>query len=487
MVLACYAGMRYRQLNRLNLQRAQEHTLQCLITQALGSDFATAHAFQEICNAEDYRKRVPLSSAESLWQRYLIQHPGDFDGRLICGPVHYLAHTSGSSMGQEKYMPVTPLFLKHMRQAAFWQGLLNVLRCDSEKRWKTFTLPWLWLTDLSDYFEVQAYPTAMISRITREGMGRFPRILPNASFFQETPEEARFQKLVALAIQQPLAGLSGITPWLLRFCEQALAQTQKKYLHEIWPHLQFILHAGVDFSPYRQRFELLLNRPVHFVESYVATEGFLGIQELHSPLLRCLPQQGIFYEFIPFAHFHESHPPRYGLWEVEIGIPYAVAVSNFSGFWSVPVGDLVIFEQTTPYPLFRVMGRTQQKCDFFGEKLLLLEIQQALQTLGVHYGLPLQHFAVGPHAQERRLTVLVEFAEQPAVNVEADLDRELRRLNRQYARNRQRQIHGAPEVLLLAPGHFQRAFETLNPQHVQRKPPQLFPTSEALLRFVNSL
>lgn len=479
--------MRYRQLNRLNLQQVQEHTLQCLITQALGSDFAVDHELQSLSTYAAYRQQMPLSSAESLWQKYLVQHPGNFDGRLTWGPVHYLAHTSGSSMAQEKYMPVTPLFLKHMRQAAFWQGLLNVLRCSSTRQRFSMALPWLWLTDLSDYFRVQTYPTAMISRITREGMGCFPRILPNASFFQETSEDARFHKLVTLAIQQPLGGLSGITPWLLRFCEQALAQTQKQYLHEIWPQLQFILHAGVDFSPYRQRFELLMDRPVHFVESYVATEGFLGIQELHSPLLRCLPQQGIFYEFIPFAQFHESCPPRYGLWEVETGIPYAVVVSNFSGFWSVPVGDLVIFEQTTPYPLFRVVGRTQQKCDFFGEKLLLSEIQAALQTLSAHYGVPLHHFAVGPHAQERRLTVLVEFAEQPAVNAEVDLDRELRTLNRQYARNRQRQIHDAPQVLVLVPGSFQRAFETLNPQHVQRKPPQLFQTPEALLRFVNSL
>ncbi len=487
MVLACYAGMRYRQLNRLSIQRAQEHTLQQLITQSLGSDFAKTQELQGISTYAAYRQQVPLFSAESLWQRYLLPHPGDFEGRLTRGPVHYLAHTSGSSMGQEKYMPVTPLFLKHMRQAAFWQGLLNVLRCAAEARWKTFTLPWLWLTDLSDYFEVQAYPTAMISRITREGMGPMPRILPGADFFKEVAEESRFQQLIHLAVHEPLAGLSGITPWLLRFCEQALAQRQKRYLHEIWPHLQFILHAGVDFTPYRHRFEALLDRPVHFVESYVATEGFLGIQDLQTSLLRCLPQQGVFYEFIPFTHFQDPHPPRYALWEVETGMPYAVVVSNFSGFWSVPVGDVVIFEQTAPYPLFRVTGRTQQKCDFFGEKLLLSEIEKALLILGTRYGVSLRHFAVGPHLQERRLVVLVEFSAPPSASIEKDLDRELCALNRQYARNRRRQIHAAPQLMELRSGAFQRAFETLNAQHFQRKPPRLFPTAEALRDFVNCL
>lgn len=487
MVIALGARACLRQLNQMSIQQAQTETLQRLLAQSQGSQFAKDHDLHAVQDVSAYRLHVPLTAAESLWQRYLENFPGDFDHRLTRGPVDYLARTSGSSLGQEKYMPVTPLFLKHLRQGAFWQGVLNYLRCAPLLRWRTFSSPWLWLTDLSDYTQVAGYPTAMISRIVREGMGPLPRILPQADFFKITPEAQRFQALVPVACAHSLGALSGITPWVLSFCEYALDYTRKRYLHEIWPHLQFIMHAGVDFAPYRQRFLQLLDRPVHFVENYVATEGFLGIQDLETPWLRCLPRHGVFYEFVPLAQLHQSNPVRYALWEVETHQPYAMVVSNLSGFWSVPVGDVVQFEALHPYPLFRVLGRTQDKCDFFGEKLLLSELAHALQSLCDEQGVTFHHFAVGPHRSERHLTVLLEVSEPVAEHFAVALDTRLQRLNRQYARNRQRHIQGLTQVIWVAPGGFQRAFAHLNPQHLQGKVPQLFQDPEGLWRYQQAI
>lgn len=497
-MFAHYARWKYQQFNALELQRAQLQQLQQLIAAAQGSTFYTHHGLATVKTYADYVEHVPLYRAETLWERYLAPHTHNLNFQLTGGIVTHLARTSGSSTGHEKYMPINGAFLKHLREAAFLQGYFNYLRCPPARRWSTFRRPMLWLTDLSDYFEIGHYPTAMISRIINERMGPYPPVIPQREFFEHIPANKRFDALVKQACESPVSSLSGITPWLLLFCERALAHTGKKHLHDIWPHLQFILHAGVDFKPYQKRFEALLQRPVTFVENYTATEGFLGIQDLAQAGLRCLPQHGLFYEFVKVSERHLERPTRYALWQVEAQQDYSLFITNLAGFWSVEVGDILRFSQTHPYPLFQVKGRAQAKCDFFGEKLLVSEIEQALRELFSHHtSAALRHFAVGPHAHVRRLQILLELETQEPESFEAltqwikaqepALDLALQSLNTQYHRNRRGGVHLAPELHLLPPGSFQRALVQHDALALQRKSPTYFETAQHMQAFINNI
>lgn len=441
-----------------------------------------------------YQTHVPIYTYETLWQKYIAPHQYGLDNILTQGKVTHLARTSGSSAGQEKYMPVNHAFLKHMQKSAKIQGLFNYLRCTPTEQQHLLWQPMLWLSDLSDYFTMGSYPTAMISRITREKMRGYPRLVPKTTLFSEVVAAERFHETLIQACTQDLSALSGVTPWLLHFCEQALRHTNTRYLHEIWPKLCFIMHAGVNFSPYQKRFEALLNQPVHFIENYVATEGYLGIQDLASPWLRCLPQHGLFYEFIKQTERLHVQPKRYGLWQIEPSVIYSLIITNPAGFWSVEVGDTVIFERLLPYPRFRVCGRVQDKCDFFGEKLLLSEIQQALTQVCQQSNLILQHFAVGPHRQERRLQWVVEtqqssISHSPEMDtkIEAEIDKHLKQLNSQYARNRRQNIHGPPSIYWVNSGHFQQWLTRQHTTETQTKPPQLFNQAEALYTFIKGV
>ena len=484
-----YARWAQRQLEACAIAQAQSQVLQQLLQQGSQSRFFKDHGLWVGMDYLNYQERVPIYPHTVLWEKYLRPHRYAMENILTQGEVTHFARTSGTSSGQEKYMPVNRAFLRHMRQGAKVQGLFNLLRCPPEARGALLWQPMLWLSDLSDYFKVGAYPTAMISRITRESVRFYPQILPSPHIF-EIPAKDRFhQALVSACHQKNLYALSGITPWLLHFCEQALAYTGQRYLHNIWPGLNFIMHAGVDFSPYQRRFERLLHQPLHFVESYVATEGFLGIQDLDSSLLRCLPRHGIFYEFVKQEERLHPHPKRYGLWQIEPGISYSIIITNPAGFWSAEVGDIVVFERCLPYPRFRVCGRVQDKCDFFGEKLLLSELQKAIDQACKKYALRMQHFVVGPHANERRLQLVIETDGPPLQQtlLAQDIDHQLQVLNTQYARNRAQHIHGAPHVHWVNAGCFQQWLTRTHGLQTQSKVPRLFSEPQKLQSFINSL
>lgn len=46
----------------------------------------------------------------------------------------------------------------------------------------------------------------------------------------------------------------------------------------MWPNLSFYVHGGVALEPYKKGFEKLLGKPITYIETYLASEGFLAYQ-----------------------------------------------------------------------------------------------------------------------------------------------------------------------------------------------------------------
>ena len=49
-------------------------------------------------------------------------------------------------------------------------------------------------------------------------------------------------------------------------------------IHDIWPNLSIYAHGGVSFEPYKSSFEKLLGKPITYIETYLASEGFIALQ-----------------------------------------------------------------------------------------------------------------------------------------------------------------------------------------------------------------
>jgi hypothetical protein len=91
----------------------------------------------------------------------------------------------------------------------------------------------------------------------------------------------------------------------LVLAHRILEITGKKNLKEVWPNLELFMHGGVNFEPYRAEFKKIIpDEGMNYVESYNASEGIFGIQDLKSSNeLLLMLDYGIFYEFIPMEYF----------------------------------------------------------------------------------------------------------------------------------------------------------------------------------------
>src|SRR5690606_36910647 len=83
--------------------------------------------------------------------------------------------------------------------------------------------------------------------------------------------------------------------------EKIIAYYGVKTIHDIWPNLSIFVHGGVAFEPYKKSFEKLLARPLNYMETYRASEGFIAYQALpEKQSMRLVLDNGIFLEFVPF-------------------------------------------------------------------------------------------------------------------------------------------------------------------------------------------
>ncbi|MEZ0370331.1 MAG: GH3 auxin-responsive promoter family protein [Candidatus Sericytochromatia bacterium] len=479
-LLSWYARTQARSLSRHPLEEAQTRVFKSLLQKSAGSRFFKDHQLDIGLSVADYQNRVPARDYEFYRQAYIEPHLDQLDGVLSNQSVIWLARTSGSSAGREKFMPVTTDFLGDNRRASLLQAQFNYLRVEDPR---VLLSPVFWLTDMSDLFQAGGYQAATISRLMRHTLPPWinRRLFPPLQILHHQPASERFKLAVQAASERKFRFVSGITPWLLKFFEDLLALTGAADLKVLWPELTMISHAGVDFSLHEAKMRRLAGEGVMFVESYVATEGFIGFQDLDARGLRILPEHGLFYEFIRQADLHQASPRRYLLWEVEPGVPYSLYISNSSGLWSYEVGDFIVFDRLEPWPLFRVIGRVHEKFDFFGEKVLIDEIRKSLQLSNQQHAAVLNHFHVGADFEQTCMLLLLDFDRTPqdlAAYLQA-FDLNLRPLNDQYRRNRVNSINQPPQAIALVPGAFQHWMDHSGQTRLQAKAPQMFHQQEA--------
>ena len=90
------------------------------------------------------------------------------------------------------------------------------------------------------------------------------------------------------------------------------------------------------------------------IELVTRPEGPIAVEDPRFGALRLLVDAGIYFEFIPSMHSHEVSPPRLGLEEVRLGVPYELILTAPAGVWAGRVGMTVVFDRLTP-PLMRVL------------------------------------------------------------------------------------------------------------------------------------
>jgi hypothetical protein len=140
----------------------------------------------------------------------------------------------------------------------------------------------------------------------------------------------------------------------------------------VWPNLEVFVHGAVAFGPYKQLFKTLApSDDFRYMETYNASEGFFGLQDLkNADEMLLMLDYGIFYEFIPMEELGKEFPKTIDLADVELNKSYAMVSSTNAGLWRYLIGDTVKFTSILPYRI-KITGRTKHFINAFGEELVV--------------------------------------------------------------------------------------------------------------------
>ena len=124
---------------------------------------------------------------------------------------------------------------------------------------------------------------------------------PGKKIAKEKDWSKKLDEIVEKAPEWDIAFLVGVPAWVQLCMEKVIERYNLKNIHEIWPNLAFYVHGGVALEPYKKGFNKLLGKPITYIETYLASEGFLAYQNRQDAKgMRLAINNNIFFEFVPF-------------------------------------------------------------------------------------------------------------------------------------------------------------------------------------------
>jgi len=182
--------------------------------------------------------------------------------------------------------------------------------------------------------------------------------------------------------------------------EKIIEHYNLKNIHEIWPNLTIYTHGGVSFEPYKKGFEELLGKPLVYIETYLASEGFIAFQDEPDSDMRLVLNNGIFYEFVPFneENFDAEgelirKPKTLLLNEVVEGEEYALLLSTCAGAWRYLIGDVIKFTNKEKCEI-KIVGRTRHYLSLCGEHLSVDNMNKAIEMVCDELDISISEFVV---------------------------------------------------------------------------------------------
>jgi hypothetical protein len=483
-----YARARVRRLNRLNAEQAQRTLLRQLLRRAHRTRFGQANDFDLIDDVTAYQRQVPVREYDAFWLEWWKKDYPDLVDETWPGRIPYFSMTSGTSTGRSKYIPYTT----DMRRAAvrgFVDLLCHHLVMRPESR--VFDGDALGLTGPTDLN--RAAPGVDIGAVSAITVGGLPdwlsrRVLPTPEIARIDDWQKKIARLAPLSLDRDIRFLGGSPNWLLIFLDEVArcAEGKTDELAAWYPNLELIVHGGVNFAPYRQRFKYLMaNGHAETREMYSASEGVFAYADRGDGEGMRLHLDGqVFFEFIPADQVEQAHPERFWVGNFDKNVDYAMVVTTAAGLWSYLVGDLVRFVDLSP-PRLIVVGRVQKTMSVFGEHLIENEIADAMAEATSGLPLSVVDYCMGSVAETGRNhhLYLVETTKNPDRAEEKKLakiiDDYLSARNEDYSELRKGGLAlSAPVVRLVAPGQFMRWMKSRRGLGGQFKVPRIVTDKE---------
>ena len=372
--------------------QTQQNVFKKLIRQAKNTQFGVDHHFDSIKTVEDFSKNVPIRDYEALktYVDKVVQGQKDI---LWPGKPLYFAKTSGTTSGA-KYIPLTKESMPFHIEAAR-NAILHYIHETGNADFVNGKMIFLQGSPILE--EKNGIQLGRLSGIVAHFVPKYLQKNRMPTFETNCIEdwETKVHAIVEETFNEDMTVISGIPSWVQMYFEK-LQQKAKKPVGELFKNFNLFIYGGVNFEPYRAKFENLIGRKVDSIELFPASEGFFAYQDSQKEKgMLLLLNAGIFYEFIKSEAFYSENPKRYTIGEVEMNVNYVLIISTNAGLWGYNIGDTVQFTSLQPYRVI-VSGRIKHYISAFGEHVIGKEVECAMKHAMKDTAIQINEFTVAP-------------------------------------------------------------------------------------------
>ncbi|WP_395046617.1 GH3 auxin-responsive promoter family protein [Flavobacterium sp.] len=412
----------------------QQKVFQDLIHQASNTVFGKDHNFSKIKTFEDFAKQVPIRDYEEL-KPYVDQAINGKKDILWKGKPLYFAKTSGTTSGA-KYIPLTKESMPFHIEAAR-NAILSYIHETGKADFVKGKMIFLQGSPILE--EKNGIKLGRLSGIVAHFVPKYLQKNRMPSWETNCIEdwETKVNAVVEETFQQNMTVISGIPSWVQMYFEK-LHQKAGKPVGELFKNFNLFIYGGVNYEPYRAKFENLIGRKVDSIELFPASEGFFAYQDSQKEKgMLLLLNSGIFYEFVKADEFFTENYKRHTIGEVELGINYVLIISTNAGLWGYNIGDTVQFTSIKPYRVI-VSGRIKHYISAFGEHVIGKEVESALQEAMENTQVRVNEFTVAPQISHTNGLPyhewFIEFENEPEnmENFALQIDKAMRKQNTYY-------------------------------------------------------
>ncbi len=394
--------------------KTQNKVFKQLIREGKETTFGREHHFTSIKNYEDFKTKVPVRDYEGI-KDYVKRIQNGESNVLWKGTPLFFAKTSGTTSGA-KYIPLTKASLDCQIKAAR-NALLHYAATSGNHQFIDGKM--IFLQGSPKLNKSSKVPSGRLSGIVANYVPSYLQSNRLPSYKTNCIEdwEEKVEAIIDETLKEDMRLISGIPSWVQMYFERLQKRTGKN-IAELFPNFSLFVFGGVNFAPYRKKFENLIGKKVDSLELYPASEGFIAFQDRQNEKdLLLLLDSGIFYEFIPVDEFYDESPTRISLKDVEVGVHYVIILNTNAGLWAYNIGDTVQFTSLEPYRII-VSGRIKQFISAFGEHVIAKEVEEAIQAaLCIFPEVEIREFTVAPQVNPKEGLPfhewLIEFVSPP--------------------------------------------------------------------------
>lgn len=392
----------------------QKRELKKLLSAAKDTQFGSRYKFEDTLKKfseadkvfyQSFKEQIPFFNYNKIYSEWWYKCKEGEKDVTWPGAIKYFALSSGTSEASSKYIPLSTDMINAIKRTGIRQikTLSNYELPD-----KLFTKGILMLGGSTELNRNGNYYEGDLSGIQASKIPfwfqRFYK--PGKKIAKNKDWNAKLQEITLKAKDWDIGFIVGVPAWLQLMMENIIQHYKVKNIHEIWPNLEIFVHGGVSFEPYKKSFEKLLGKPLTYIETYLASEGFVAFQTRPGTNgMMLVLNNGLFFEFVPFTekNFDDNGELKEDaetlmIDEVEEGRDYALLLTTSAGAWRYLIGDTIRFVDKTRSEIV-ITGRTKHFLSLCGEHLSVENMNKAVNMVSEELNLSIQEFAVSgiPH------------------------------------------------------------------------------------------